>query len=142
MFDYAIKYHFDHPTIKSAKDFELSATEYQDFVKWAAVQDFDYTTQAERDLNVLEASAIKERYFDVVSEQLKALRSKLSHSKVEDMMKFKDEIKIALEQEIIVHYYLQKGTREQSFAKDPEIQSALKLFSDMNRYQAILKGEK
>jgi carboxyl-terminal processing protease len=47
-----------------------------------------------------------------------------------------------LEQEIIVHYYLQKGTREQSFAKDPEIQSALKLFSDMNRYHAILKGDK
>ena len=142
LFDYAIKYHFDHPTIKAAKDFELSATEYQDFVKWASTQDFDYTTQAERDLNVLEASAKKERYFDVVSEQLKALRSKLSHSKVEDMMKFKDEIKTALEQEIIVHYYLQKGTREQSFAKDPEIQSALKLFSNMNRYQAILKGEK
>ena len=57
-------------------------------------------------------------------------------------MKFKDEIKTALEQEIIVHYYLQKGTREQSFAKDPEIQAALKLFGDMNRYNTILKGNK
>ena len=90
----------------------------------------------------MEASAKKERYFDVVSEQLKALRSKLSHSKEQDMMKFKDEIKTALEQEIIVHYYLQKGTREQSFAKDPEIQAALKLFTDMPRYQMILKGDK
>ena len=142
LFDYAIKYHFDHPTIKPAKDFELTPAEYQDFVKWAVPQEFDYTTQAERDLNILEASAKKERYFDVVSEQLKALRSKLSHSKEQDMMKFKDEIKTALEQEIIVHYYLQKGTREQSFAKDPEIQSALKLFTDMPRYQSILKGGK
>ncbi|MDZ7900807.1 MAG: S41 family peptidase [Arcicella sp.] len=142
LFDYAIKYHFDHPTIKSAKDFELTPAEYQEFVKWAVAQDFDYTTQAEKDMNILEASAKKERYYENVSEQLKALRAKLSHNKEFDLNKFKDEIKTALEQEIIVHYYLQKGTREQSFAKDPEIQSALKLFTDMPRYQAILKGNK
>jgi carboxyl-terminal processing protease len=142
LFDYAIKYHFDHPTIKPAKDFELTAAEYQDFVKWAVAQDFDYTTQAEKDMNILEASAKKERYYENVSEQLKALRAKLSHNKEFDMNKFKDEIKTALEQEIIVHYYLQKGTREQSFARDPEIQSALKLFTDMPHYQAILKGGK
>jgi carboxyl-terminal processing protease len=142
LFDYAIKYHFDHPTIKPAKDFELTPAEYQEFVKWAVAQDFDYTTQAEKDMNILEASAKKERYYDNVSEQLKALRAKLSHNKEFDLNKFKDEIKTALEQEIIVHYYLQKGTREQSFAKDPEIQSALKLFSDMPRYQSILKGTK
>jgi carboxyl-terminal processing protease len=142
LFDYAIKYHFDHPTIKPAKDFELTQAEYQEFVKWAVAQEFDYTTQAEKDMNILEASAKKERYYDNVSEQLKALRAKLSHNKEFDLNKFKDEIKTALEQEIIVHYYLQKGTREQSFAKDPEIQSALKLFSDMPRYQAILKGGK
>ncbi|MEA5140183.1 S41 family peptidase [Arcicella rigui] len=141
LYDYAIKYHFEHPSIKPAKDFELSNAEYQDFIKWALTQDFDYTTQAEKDLNILEASAKKERYFENVSEQLKALRNKLSHNKEADLVKFKDEIKTALEQEIVVHYYLQKGTREQSFAKDPEIQSALKLFADMPRYQAILKGK-
>lgn len=142
LFDYAIKYHFEHPSIKPAKEFSLSDAEYQDFVKWAATQTFDYTTQAEKDLNELEASAKKERYYDAVADQLKALRTKLSHNKEADMMKFKDEIKTALEQEIVVHYYLQKGTREQSFAKDPEIQAALKLFGDMNRYNNILKGKK
>lgn len=142
LFDYAIKYHHEHPSIKPAKEFALSDAEYQDFIKWAVNQSFDYTTQAEKDLNVLEASAKKERYYDAVSDQLKSLRAKLSHNKEADMLKFKDEIKMALEQEIVVHYYLQKGTREQSFAKDPEIQAALKLFTDMNRYNAILKGSK
>ncbi len=140
LFDYAIKYHFEHPSIKPAKDFELTNAEYNDFVKWAVTQDFDYTTQAEKDLNLLEASAKRERYYENISEQLKSLRNKLSHSKEADIMKFKDEIKTALEQEIVVHYYLQRGTREQSFAKDPEIQEALKLFTDMLRYQSILKG--
>ena len=142
LFDYAIKYHFEHQTIKPAKDFSLSDAEYIAFVKWATNQDFDYTTQAEKDLNLLEASAKKEKYYDQIADQVRALRLKLSHDKEADMMKHKEEIKTALEQEIVVHYYLQKGTREQSFAKDPEIQSALKLFNDMPRYQNILKGVK
>jgi carboxyl-terminal processing protease len=142
LFDYAIKYHFEHQTIKPAKDFSLSDAEYIAFIKWAINQDFDYTTQAEKDLNLLEASAKKEKYYDQIADQVRALRLKLSHDKEADMMKHKEEIKTALEQEIVVHYYLQKGTREQSFAKDPEIQSALKLFNDMPRYQNILKGVK
>ncbi len=139
LFDYAVKYHHEHATIKPAKEFSLSDAEYAEFVKWANTQTFDYTTQVEKDLAILEANAKKERYYDSVSEQLKALRTKLSHSKEADLMKFKEEIKTALEQEIVVHYYLQKGTREQSFAKDAEIQASLQLFKDMNRYQTILK---
>lgn len=142
LFDYAIKYHYEHPSIKSAKEFALNESEYQDFVKWAGSQEFDYTTQMEKDLATLEASTKKEKYFNDVAEQLKALKTKLTHAKEADLVKFKDEIKPLLEQEIVVHYYLQKGTREQSFAKDPEIQAALKLFSDMPRYEAILKGNK
>jgi carboxyl-terminal processing protease len=142
LFDYAIKYHYEHPSIKSAKEFALNESEYQDFVKWAGSQEFDYTTQMEKDLATLEASTKKEKYFNDVAEQLKALKTKLTHAKEADLVKFKDEIKPLLEQEIVVHYYLQKGTREQSFAKDPEIQAALKLFLDMPRYEAILKGNK
>ncbi|MFD1819920.1 C-terminal processing peptidase-3. Serine peptidase. MEROPS family S41A [Pseudarcicella hirudinis] len=142
LFEYANKYHFEHPTIKPAKEFTLSDADYQDFTKWAVSQEYDYTTQVERDLASLEASARKEKYFDNVSEQLNALKTKISHTKESDLLKFKEEIKTLLEQEIVVHYYLQKGTREQSFAKDPEIQEALKLFRDMNRYKTILKGNK
>jgi carboxyl-terminal processing protease len=57
-------------------------------------------------------------------------------------MNFKAELKSILEQEIVLHYYLQKGVREYTFARDPEIEQALKLFKDMPRYNAILKGTK
>ncbi|MCY7351727.1 MAG: S41 family peptidase [Cytophagaceae bacterium] len=141
LFDYANKYHHDHPTVKPAREFFLSDTDYQGFTKWLADKEYDYTTQVEREFDELEASAKKEKYYDGVQEQLKSLRTKLSHSKETDLQKFKDEIKYQLEQEIVVHYYLQKGVRELSFAKDPEIQTAVKLFADMPRYQAILKGK-
>lgn len=142
LFDYANKYRFDHPNIKPGRDFSLSDAEYQEFVKWLGDKDYDYTTDVERKFEELEASARKEKYYDVVQEQLKALKTKFVHSKDSDLMKFRDEIRYLLEQEIVLRYYLQKGLREHSFTKDPEIQEALKLFANQGRYEAILKGTK
>ncbi len=142
IFDYAVKYKHDHPTIKAARDFKLTDAEYQEFVKWAADKEYDYTTQVEKDLGVLEASAKKEKYFDQIQNQLQALKSKMSHSKDADMKTFQTEIRTLLEQEIAGHYYLQKGLKEASFTTDPDIKTALDLFKDMNRYEKILKGVK
>jgi carboxyl-terminal processing protease len=139
IFDYAIKYHHDHPTIKPAREFHLTDAEYADFVKWTADKEYDYTTQVEKDLGTLEASAKKEKYFDQIQDQLKALKTKVSHSKDADMMTFKPEVRALLEQEIAGHYFLQKGIKEASFATDPEMKAALDLFKDMGRYNTILK---
>ncbi|UHG90728.1 S41 family peptidase [Spirosoma oryzicola] len=142
IFDYAVKYRHEHPSIKPAREFHLTDAEYADFVKWASDKEYDYTTQVEKDLGTLEASAKKEKYFDQIQDQLKALKTKVSHSKDADMMTFKTELRTLLEQEIAGHYYLQKGLKEASFATDPELKAALALFKDMSRYTATLKGTK
>ncbi|GAB2766693.1 S41 family peptidase [Rhabdobacter roseus] len=141
-FDYAVKYHFEHPTIKPAREFHLSDSEYQDYVKWLKDKDYDYTTQVEKDLYALEASAKKEKSIDVIQDQLKALKSKLSHSKDNDLQLYKAEIKGLLEEEIIKHYYLERGVKEASFGTDVEMKAALNLFTDMNRYRDILQAKK
>jgi carboxyl-terminal processing protease len=141
-FDYAIKYHFEHPTIKPAREFHLTDAEYNDFAKWLNNKEYDYTTQVEKDLNNLEASAKKEKSIDVIEDQLKGLRAKLAHSKDNDLQLSKTEIKMVLEEEILKHYYLEKGVREASFPDDLEVKEALKLFKDQNRYSELLKGAK
>jgi carboxyl-terminal processing protease len=141
-FDYAVKYHFEHPTIKPAKEFHLSDAEYADYVKWLAKKEYDYTTQVEKDLKNLEASAKKEKSLDVIQDQLKSLKSKLEHSKDNDLQLYKPEIKMLLEEEIIKHYYLEKGMREASFNGDAEIKTALTLLKEPARYNEILKGKK
>lgn len=141
IFDYAVKYRNSHPSIKPAREFRLTDAEYAEFTNWLKDKEYDYTTQVEKDLSTLEASAKKEKYFDKIEEQLKALKNKASHSKDADLITFKAELKSLLEQEIAGHYYLQKGLKEASFSSDPEIKAALDLFKDMNKYQTILKGK-
>ncbi|WP_028525106.1 S41 family peptidase [Runella limosa] len=141
-FDYALHYRAAHPTIKAAKEFELTDADYQGFSTWLKDKEYDYVTQVEKDLGTLEASAKKEKYFDVIQEQLKALKTKLGHSKESDLAMFKKDIKHLLEREIVSHYYLQKGEREYVFRTDAEVKAALDLFKDMPRYEKILKGQK
>ena len=142
LFDYAVKYHAEHPTIKPAREFAVTDAEYQDFVKWLNDKEYGYTTQVEKDLNDLEASAKKEKSISAIEDQLKALKNKLSHSKDNDLQIHKAEIKALLQEEIVKHYYLEKGMKEASFNNDPEMKAALALYKDMNRYSELLKAKK
>ncbi len=139
IFDFAVKYRQEHPTIKPAREFHLTDADYATFVTWLNDKEYDYTTQVERDLNTLEASAKKEKYFDQIQEQLKALKTKAAHSKDSDVMTFRAELQALLEQEIAGHYYLQRGQKEASFNHDADLKAALDLFKDMLKYQSILK---
>jgi carboxyl-terminal processing protease len=142
IFDFANKYVFEHPNAKPAKEFKLTEADFTDFVSWLKTKNYDYTTQVDKDLVSLEASAKKEKYLEGIQEQFNALKAKIASQRKADIMIFKNEIKNELEKEIISHYYLQKGQREASFISDPEILAAIKLFANMPKYTSILKGEK
>lgn len=141
IFDYATKYYFEHQNDKPTGIFKLSDADYQGFVNWLQAKNFTYLTKTEKDLDNLEASAKKERSLDAIQEQVKLLRSKISQSKEQDLIKFKDDIKEQLEAEILSRYYYQKAMKFVSFERDNEVKEALKLFKDMPKYQAILKGK-
>jgi carboxyl-terminal processing protease len=142
IFDYANKYIAENTNIKPAKEFQLTEADFNKFIIWLKSKDYNYTTQVEKDLSTLEASAKKEKYMDGIQEQFNALKDKIATQRKGDILIFKNEIKKELEQEIIMHLYLQKGEKQASFVNDPEIKEALKLFKDMPRYKTILKPNK
>ena len=65
----------------------------------------------------------------------------MAHNKENDLLKHKDEIREALEQEIVSRFYFDKGVKEASFDDDPEVQEALKILKDKARYQKLLSGK-
>jgi carboxyl-terminal processing protease len=141
IFDYANKYFAEHPSIAPAASFTLTDAEYQDFIKWLADKEYDYTTQVEKSLQELIDQAKKEKYYEDIQEQIKSLKTKVYHNKESDLEKFKIEIKEVLEQEIASRYYLQRGMVESSFDDDADVKAALAVFKDMERYQSLLKGK-
>jgi carboxyl-terminal processing protease len=141
IFDYANKYFSEHEKIAAAKTFDLTEDEYQQFVKWVADKEYDYTTQVEKTMEDLVSHAKKEKYYEDIQDQIKSLKTKIYHNKESDLQKFKPEIKELLEQEITSRYYLQKGMVESSFDDDADIQAALKVLKDSDQYSRLLKGK-
>ena len=138
IFDYANKYAAEHPTVKPAREFKLGDAEYQNFVKWLANKDYDYTTQVEKSVEELIVHAKKEKYYEDIQEQIKALKNKMYHNKDSDLQKFKTDVKEALEAEIIARYYLEKGMVESSFDDDKELKAAIEVLNDPARYGKLL----
>ena len=138
LFDYATKYASEHQTIKGPKEFKLTDEEYNTFVKWLDNKDYDYTTQVEKEIESLVTYAKKEKYYDDLQQQINILKAKMSHNKDSDLQKFKPEIKELLEGEIVSRYYLEPGETEASFNNDQELQAALKLFKDNDKYRKLL----
>jgi carboxyl-terminal processing protease len=142
IFDYATLYSTEHKSIAPARDFRLSDAEYNDFISWLKNKDYDYTTKVETTIDELTKNAKKEKYYDGVKEKIEALKNEIKHDKEQDIIKFKDEIKQALESEVVSRYYLQRGTIEYSFNNDVDVKEALRLFANMDEYHKILNGTK
>ncbi len=70
-----------------------------------------------------------------------ALKNKVSVSKKNDFVQFKEEIQRILENEIVSRYYFQKGRMEQSFKYDEDIKAATSVITNNSSLAAILHGE-
>jgi len=140
LFDYATKYYYEHSEAPEAKSFELSDTEYQDFLTWLADKDYDYITEVEQTIDDLTEIAKDEKYFQDIEEQIASLRKQVQHNKEQDLQKFKSEIKEALEEEIVARYHLSDGKIEASFDDDVVLQEAISVLNDTARYNELLQA--
>ncbi|MEQ9298714.1 MAG: S41 family peptidase [Cyclobacteriaceae bacterium] len=138
LFDYATKYKSENESIAPAKAFSLSETEYLEFLNWLKDKEFEYTTAVERQLKQLVASAKSEQYYDKIEDQITTLEAQVKTNKEADLMKFKDEIKLLLEQEIASRYYFQRGIIESTFKEDRDIQAAIQVLKNDAEYSKLL----
>ncbi len=141
IFDYATNYKLTHPEIASADKFKLNDEEYKEFVEYLSDKDINYETETEKQLKKLKETAMKEKYFKLADNEYKNLENKLVLDKSSDLMKFQDEIKELLENEIISRYYFQRGRIVSSLSKDPGVEKAINVLENEDTYTGILTGK-
>ncbi|TDN37746.1 S41 family peptidase [Hymenobacter sp. UV11] len=139
LFDYATRYRSEHATIVPAREFKLSDTDYQKFVAYLQGKSMAYSTDAERVLTDLTKKVKEEKHYEDVKPELDAIKRKVAANKTNDLQRFKPEIRELLEEEIASRYYYEKGRTEAGFDDDPNIQAAVAVLNDPNRYAALLK---
>ncbi|PWG82579.1 S41 family peptidase [Pararcticibacter amylolyticus] len=140
-FDYATNYRRQKNNIPDAKIFRLSDNEYNDFVNYLSDKDYNYDTRTEKILSDLKTEAEKESKLAEIKTEFEALKNKVSVSKKNDLIQFKDEISRILENEIASRYYFQRGRIEQAFKHDEDLKSAVSVLTNKSALAAILHGE-
>ena len=141
IFDYATKFTYEHPSIApaSASEFKIDDATYQDFMNFVKAKEFSYTTESEKTLADLKATAKEEGYLESIQTQVEALEKQLKADKENDLVKNRKDIEELLRLEIVGRYYYQVGRIVASLEKDDELQEAFKILLDKPRYKSILK---
>jgi carboxyl-terminal processing protease len=140
VFDYATTYFYKHSTLASPSVFQVTEEVFADFKKFLEGKEYDYTTYSEKSVQDMEKYLAKEPYFDEVKEQLEQIKSRVNHSKENDLDTHQKEIKKILSEEIVSRYYFQEGMIEASLQGDPVIELAKAYFATPARMAKALSG--
>lgn len=141
LFGYATVYFYNHPEITDAKSFKLSSKEYNEFISWLEDKDYDYETKVEKSIKDLVYLAKQENYYSDIEEEISNLQSNIMHNKESDLITYQVQIKSILEEYISSRYYLVGGEIEASFDNDTDLQAAIEILNNPEKYKEILDPE-
>lgn len=138
-FKYGNQYFLEHDSIAPAADFNLSDSDYEQFADFVMSHDVSYTTRTEKAFEELLTTAKEEEYYADASDTFEMLKEKIKPYGRKDLYKFRSDIQLVLENELVSRYYYQQGRIEATLAKDKSIASAKEVFGN-GTYSDILAG--
>lgn len=138
LFDFATQYVSKHPDPVSPRTFTLSDEDYQQFIVWMKDKNYKYKSYLEFELQEFTEEAKKEKYYGELKGQLDQITTRIAESKKNELMLYKDEIKLLLEEDIVARYHLEKGSIEAGFKYDDDVKKAIEILHDSPKYKKLL----
>lgn len=128
--DFAIEYYKKHEKIAPAGEFSLTDEEFEEFVKFAADKEFDQRSESQIEMERVIEAAKREGLYEQNKEILDTLKGGVTHTKEEFIRHNKANIKEALEREICIKYYFQRGGAENNIRYNEQMEKAVELWDD------------
>jgi len=141
IFDYVTKFVLEHDSIRPVQNFNVSENTFEDFKNFLSEKDWDYTSRSEEKLEKLIETAKKEKYYARAESTINELKNKLSNNKEKDLKEFETSIKQLMKEEIASRYYYQAGAIQANLEDDKQIDEAIEVLNNRDRYNDILSGE-
>jgi carboxyl-terminal processing protease len=138
-FLYANHYAARRDTLEA--NFRVGDEVLADFRAWLQEENIDYATDAERAVADL-GERLQERGYTAATDEVSALQSALQASKESGFDEHADDLKRRLEQDILARFVGRSRQVEASLTYDTQVDSAVALVSNSDRYRAILSPEK
>ena len=122
---YALEYASRHETIPALEKFRFSDADYEDFIRYAREQKFDYRSSAKTLFDQMKKELQQDGMAEEMKDELEALGKSLDIEKVQFLRLKKDEIVPFIEEEIAIRYYYQEGGIQVRLRYDTPLHSAL-----------------
>lgn len=139
-FNYATTYRINNETIGDLNEFKITEDDFEKFTLFLSDKEYKYKTETERLIKKLQEVSEAEEYFNLISQEHEVISEKIKENKKRDLVKNKDEIKQILTGEIASRYYFQKGRIRVGLLFDLEIDSAISILNNQERYDYILSS--
>ncbi|MEM9887366.1 MAG: S41 family peptidase [Bacteroidota bacterium] len=136
VFDYVTKYCQGKSEMAAVED--LYFKDFDDFVAYVGERNFDYDTKTEGLLKKLEEQAVEDGY--QIKAELEAARMNILATKRAELLKYKEPIIDMIEKEIAGRYYYQRGKVKIGLRNDEEVQQAIVVLNDEEKYSSLLKN--
>lgn len=134
IFDYATRFAVSTPSIPQPEEFTITDAIYNDFTAFVKNNGFRYDSETGDAFAELLKTARSEKYYEVATEEFKALEARLKPDLDKDMQLFRKEISDLLKDEIVGRYYYQKGAIRAALRDDPDINKAREILKDQAGY--------
>jgi len=120
---------------------EFNFDDYDHFTDFVKNSGFEFELEAEKILEDLVQSAETGLYSNEVEPQIKRIKKSIEQKKATALKDHQHAIVRLLEEEIVSRYYYQEGKTKQNLLRGTEVQEAIQLLNNPDRYHNILAGK-
>jgi carboxyl-terminal processing protease len=120
-----IDYARRHDSIPAVDDFHFSDEDFEDFIRFAKTQEFDYRSSAKTLYDQMKKELVKDGLADAMKPELEAMEKALEMDKERFIRIKKDEIIPFIEEEIAVRYWFQEAGIKVRLRYDEQLKKAL-----------------
>lgn len=122
---YVIDFARRYESIPAVEDFHFSDEDFEDFIRFAKTQDFDYRSSAKTYYDQMKKELEKDGLAEAMAEELKAMGKALEMDKERFIRLKKDEIIPFIEEEIATRYWFQEAGIQVRLRYDEQLKKAL-----------------
>ena len=122
---YVIDYCRRHESIPAVDEFHYTAEDFEDFIKFALTQEFDYRSSAKTYYDQMKKELEKDGLAESMKDQLDALEKSLEIEKEQFLRLKMDEIIPFIEEELAIRYWFQEAGIKVRLRYDDQLKKAL-----------------
>ena len=122
---YAIDYARRHDSIPAVDDFHFSDEDFEDFIRFAKTQEFDYRSSAKTLYDQMKKELERDGLAEAMSSELDAMEKALEMDKERFIRLKKDEIIPFIEEELATRYWFQEAGIKVRLRYDDQLMQAL-----------------